>query len=73
MDQEAVSMLQLVKEPIGIVAVCGRARQGKSFILNQVRFLGFSSLNFCGHVLIIVLLLFSLCELNSRVYDCKAL
>ncbi|PQQ19705.1 guanylate-binding protein 4 [Prunus yedoensis var. nudiflora] len=35
MDQEAVSMLQLVKEPIGIVAVCGRARQGKSFILNQ--------------------------------------
>lgn len=37
MDQEAVSMLQLVKEPIGIVAVCGRARQGKSFILNQVK------------------------------------
>ncbi|KAL6282385.1 hypothetical protein ACE6H2_013314 [Prunus campanulata] len=36
MDQEAVSMLQLVKEPIGIVAVCGRARQGKSFILNQL-------------------------------------
>lgn len=36
MDPEAVAMLQLVKEPIGIVAVCGRARQGKSFILNQL-------------------------------------
>lgn len=36
MDPEAVAMLQLVKEPIGIVSVCGRARQGKSFILNQL-------------------------------------
>ncbi|MFS8021166.1 putative guanylate-binding protein [Helianthus anomalus] len=36
MDPEAVSVLQLVKEPVGIVSVCGRARQGKSFILNQV-------------------------------------
>lgn len=36
MDPEAVALLQLVKEPIGIVSVCGRARQGKSFILNQV-------------------------------------
>ncbi|GAB2259523.1 hypothetical protein Droror1_Dr00010378 [Drosera rotundifolia] len=35
MDPEAVAVLQLVKEPIGIVSVCGRARQGKSFILNQ--------------------------------------
>ncbi|KAM7255030.1 hypothetical protein ACFE04_020271 [Oxalis oulophora] len=35
MDPEAVAMLQLVKEPIGVVSVCGRARQGKSFILNQ--------------------------------------
>ncbi|KAF6155917.1 hypothetical protein GIB67_039248 [Kingdonia uniflora] len=35
MDPEAVSMLQLVKGPIGVVSVCGRARQGKSFILNQ--------------------------------------
>lgn len=37
MDPEAVAMLQLVKEPVGVVSVCGRARQGKSFVLNQVR------------------------------------
>ncbi|KAL8229842.1 hypothetical protein R6Q57_014742 [Mikania cordata] len=36
MDPEAVSVLQLVKDPVGIVSVCGRARQGKSFILNQL-------------------------------------
>lgn len=39
MDPEAVATLQLVKEPVGVVSVCGRARQGKSFILNQVNFL----------------------------------
>ncbi|KAH1048527.1 hypothetical protein J1N35_039311 [Gossypium stocksii] len=36
MDPEAVAALQLVKEPIGVVSVCGWARQGKSFILNQL-------------------------------------
>lgn len=36
MDPEAVATLQLVKEPIGVVSVCGRARQGKSYILNQL-------------------------------------
>ncbi|KAL8158472.1 hypothetical protein V2J09_000009 [Rumex salicifolius] len=36
MDPEALATLQLVKEPIGVVSVCGRARQGKSFILNQL-------------------------------------
>ncbi|KAF8409185.1 hypothetical protein HHK36_005259 [Tetracentron sinense] len=36
MDPEAVSMLQLVKGPIGVVSVCGRARQGKSYVLNQL-------------------------------------
>ncbi|XP_007025528.2 PREDICTED: guanylate-binding protein 7 [Theobroma cacao] len=36
MDPEAVAALQLVKGPIGVVSVCGRARQGKSFILNQL-------------------------------------
>lgn len=36
MDVEAVAALQLVKGPVGVVAVCGRARQGKSFILNQL-------------------------------------
>ncbi|KAF9672389.1 hypothetical protein SADUNF_Sadunf11G0036700 [Salix dunnii] len=36
MDPEAVATLHLVKEPIGVVSVCGRARQGKSFILNQL-------------------------------------
>ncbi|KZV51114.1 myosin-10-like [Dorcoceras hygrometricum] len=35
MDPEALAVLQLVKEPVGVVSVCGRARQGKSFILNQ--------------------------------------
>jgi len=38
MDPEAVATLQLVKEPVGVVSVCGRARQGKSFVLNQVNF-----------------------------------
>lgn len=37
MDPEAVAALHMVKGPLGVVAVCGRARQGKSFILNQVR------------------------------------
>ncbi|KAL3682521.1 hypothetical protein R1sor_000543 [Riccia sorocarpa] len=36
MDAEAVAALQLVKGPLGVVAVCGRARQGKSFVLNQL-------------------------------------
>ncbi|CAA7020463.1 unnamed protein product [Microthlaspi erraticum] len=36
MDPEAVATLQLVKEPIGVVSVCGRARQGKSYILNKL-------------------------------------
>ncbi|KAL7211753.1 hypothetical protein ACSBR2_014588 [Camellia fascicularis] len=36
MDPEAVAALQLVKDPVGVVSVCGRARQGKSFILNQL-------------------------------------
>ncbi|GAB4831319.1 hypothetical protein Ancab_005330 [Ancistrocladus abbreviatus] len=36
MDPEALAVLQLVKQPIGVVSVCGRARQGKSFILNQL-------------------------------------
>ncbi|XP_072998704.1 uncharacterized protein [Typha latifolia] len=36
MDPEAIAALQLVKGPIGVVSVCGRARQGKSYILNQL-------------------------------------
>ncbi|MCO5582076.1 hypothetical protein L7F22_035967 [Adiantum nelumboides] len=36
MDPDAVAALQLVKGPLGVVSVCGRARQGKSFILNQL-------------------------------------
>ncbi|KAG2617548.1 guanylate-binding protein 7-like [Panicum virgatum] len=36
MDPEAVAALQLVKGPVGVVSVCGRARQGKSFVLNQL-------------------------------------
>lgn len=35
-EPAAIRALQAVKGPVGVVAVCGRARQGKSFILNQV-------------------------------------
>ncbi|KAL9247146.1 hypothetical protein vseg_020609 [Gypsophila vaccaria] len=35
-DPEAMAVLQIVKDPIGVVSVCGRSRQGKSFILNQL-------------------------------------
>jgi len=34
--QDAAASLRAVKGPVGVVAVCGRARQGKSFILNQL-------------------------------------
>ncbi|KAJ9517470.1 hypothetical protein QJQ45_024931 [Haematococcus lacustris] len=33
---KALEVLRKVKAPLGVVAVCGRARQGKSFILNQL-------------------------------------
>lgn len=46
MDPEAVAALQLVKGPVGVVSVCGRARQGKSYILNQVRFFFFFWVSF---------------------------
>lgn len=36
-EPAAIKALQSVRGPVGVVAVCGRARQGKSFILNQVR------------------------------------
>lgn len=32
----ALSILKALKGPVSVVAVCGRARQGKSFILNQL-------------------------------------
>lgn len=32
----AMKALRGVRGPVGVVAVCGRARQGKSFILNQL-------------------------------------
>lgn len=34
--QEAADVLRTVRGPVAVVAVCGRARQGKSFILNQI-------------------------------------
>lgn len=34
--QEALDVLRGVHSPLGVVAVCGRARQGKSYILNQL-------------------------------------
>ena len=33
---EALAALRRARGPVGVVAVCGRARQGKSFILNQL-------------------------------------
>eukprot|EP00959_Pyramimonas_sp_CCMP1952_P026377 553761-Pyramimonas_sp.AAC.1 len=33
---EASKVLRAHKGPVGVVSVCGRARQGKSFILNQI-------------------------------------
>lgn len=33
---EALAALRSVNTPVAVVAVCGRARQGKSFILNQL-------------------------------------
>lgn len=34
--EEAIAVLRSVHEPMGVISVCGRARQGKSFILNQL-------------------------------------
>lgn len=33
---EALAVLRRTRGPVGVVAVCGRARQGKSYILNQL-------------------------------------
>ncbi|KAE7995766.1 hypothetical protein FH972_000535 [Carpinus fangiana] len=50
MDPEAVAALQLVKGPVGVVSVCGRARQGKSYILNQILCLTGLSMPFSNEV-----------------------
>lgn len=34
--EEALACLRSIKTPVGVVAVCGRARTGKSYILNQL-------------------------------------
>lgn len=34
--QQALKVLRSIKGPVGVVSVCGRARQGKSYILNQL-------------------------------------
>lgn len=36
LGETALSTLRAVRGPVGVVSVCGRARQGKSFILNQL-------------------------------------
>ena len=36
LGKEALAVLRKVHGPVGVVAVSGRARQGKSFILNQL-------------------------------------
>lgn len=34
--KESLDVLRKTRGPVAVVAVCGRARQGKSFILNQL-------------------------------------
>lgn len=34
--EEALAVLRATRGPVGVISVCGRARQGKSFILNQL-------------------------------------
>lgn len=34
--EKAMNILREIRTPLSVVAVCGRARQGKSFILNQL-------------------------------------
>jgi hypothetical protein len=36
LGKEALACLREIRGPVGVLAVCGRARQGKSFILNQL-------------------------------------
>ena len=36
LGEEALDALRAIRGPVGVLAVCGRARQGKSFILNQL-------------------------------------
>lgn len=36
LGKEAVSLLRSLKKPLAVIAMCGRARTGKSYILNQL-------------------------------------
>lgn len=36
LGEEALQSLRRIRGPVGVIAVSGRARQGKSFILNQL-------------------------------------
>lgn len=36
LGEEALASLRRIRGPVGVIAVSGRARQGKSFILNQL-------------------------------------
>jgi hypothetical protein len=36
LGEEALSALRACAGPVGVAAVCGRARQGKSYLLNQI-------------------------------------
>jgi hypothetical protein len=36
LGEDALNALRAIRGPVGVLAVCGRARQGKSFILNQL-------------------------------------
>ncbi|GMH32246.1 hypothetical protein BSKO_00080 [Bryopsis sp. KO-2023] len=36
LGEEALAVLRSIEGPVGVVTVCGRAREGKSFVLNQL-------------------------------------
>jgi hypothetical protein len=36
LGEEALAALRACAGPVGVAAVCGRARQGKSYVLNQI-------------------------------------
>lgn len=36
LGEDAIAVLKRIKAPISVISVCGRARTGKSYILNQL-------------------------------------
>lgn len=58
LGQEALEVINSVQAPVSVVAVCGRARQGKSFLLNALAGAGGNGFRVEGtHKSVLVLLL----------------